>query len=80
MSPLMGPINGMEPAIGIYDRPLFVKSLYNLLIAVSVSVFTLFIFFSLMLVEEAQHQLLSRTRPIFSKTSSLHFLVVLRAL
>jgi uncharacterized hydrophobic protein (TIGR00271 family) len=65
ISPLMGPINGMGLAIGVYDRALFIKSLYNLLIAVGVSVLTSFVFFSLMPVEEAQHELLSRTRPIF---------------
>lgn len=63
ISPLMGPILGMDLSIGTNDFVTLVKSLKNLGIAVLASLITSKLFFSLMPFKEAQSELLARTMP-----------------
>lgn len=65
ISPLMGPINGIGLAIGIFDRSLFLKSLKNLGVTVAISILTSFIFFSIAPLGENQSEILARTEPTF---------------
>lgn len=63
ISPLMGPITGVEFAIGTFDRELLIKAIKNLLIAMSISILTSFIFFKIAPISLNQSELLSRTKP-----------------
>lgn len=63
ISPLMGPINGIGLAVGIYDLDLLKKSLRNLLLMVGVSLVASTLYFLLSPLGDAQSELLARTRP-----------------
>ena len=63
ISPLMGPIQGIGLSLGTNDFETLVLSFRNLLIMVFVSILTSFIFFSLSPFQEAQSELLGRTKP-----------------
>lgn len=63
ISPLMGPIIGIGLGVGIYDFELIKKSVWNLLIAVIISVLTSTIYFWITPLKEAQSELLGRTLP-----------------
>lgn len=63
ISPLMGPIMGIGLGAGINDLPLVRKSLFNLAIAVSISVITSALYFLVTPLHEAQSELLARTYP-----------------
>lgn len=63
ISPLMGPIMGIGLALGTNDLELFKRSLRNLLVAVSISVLTSALYFLITPLDQAQSELLARTRP-----------------
>lgn len=63
ISPLMGPIMGIGLGLGIFDFPLIKRALKNLLIAVTISLITSTIYFSVTPLHEAQSELLARTAP-----------------
>lgn len=63
ISPLMGPINGVGLAVGIYDLELLKKSFRNLLLMVAVSLLASTLYFLLSPLGDAQSELLARTRP-----------------
>lgn len=63
ISPLMGPIIGIGLGVGIYDFELIKRSVWNLLIAVIISVITSTIYFWLTPLKDAQSELLGRTLP-----------------
>lgn len=63
ISPLMGPIVGAGLGLGINDIHLVKRSLTNLAYAVGISIAASFLYFLLSPLEEAQSELLARTRP-----------------
>ncbi|MCR4964619.1 MAG: DUF389 domain-containing protein [Bacteroidales bacterium] len=63
ISPLMGPINGLGLAIGIFDEDLMRKSLTNLLIMVLISLLASTLYFLISPLGDAQSELLARTNP-----------------
>lgn len=63
ISPLMGPIMGVGLALGTNDIDLLKRSLRNLLVAVSISVLTSTLYFLITPLDQAQSELLARTRP-----------------
>ena len=63
ISPLMGPINGVGLAVGIYDMELLRKSVRNLLVMVIISLLASTLYFLLTPLGDAQSELLARTRP-----------------
>lgn len=63
ISPVMGPIMGVGLSIGISDNDLLFKSLKNLLIMVGISLVASSIYFLLTPLNDAQSELLARTRP-----------------
>ncbi len=63
ISPLMGPIMGMGLALGTNDIDLLKRSVRNLGVAVSISVITSAIYFLITPLDQAQSELLARTRP-----------------
>lgn len=63
ISPLMGPIIGIGLGVGIYDFDLIKKSVWNLSVAVFISVITSMIYFWLTPLKDAQSELLGRTLP-----------------
>ena len=63
ISPLMGPILGLGLAVGINDFDTLMKSLKNLVIAVTISVITSTLYFAISPLSDAQSELLSRTTP-----------------
>ena len=63
ISPLMGPITGIGLSIGIVDEDLLRKSLRNLLVMVIISLLTSAVYFFISPLNEAQSELLARTRP-----------------
>jgi uncharacterized hydrophobic protein (TIGR00271 family) len=63
ISPLMGPILGVGLSIGINDIDTLKKSMVNLGVMLSLSLFTSFLFFSIPLFQEETKELLARTQP-----------------
>ncbi len=63
ISPLMGPIMGVGLGAGINDLLLVRKSLFNLGVAVTISVITSALYFLVTPLHEAQSELLARTYP-----------------
>lgn len=63
ISPLMGPINGLGLAIGIFDEELMRKSLTNLVIMVVISILASTLYFFISPLGDAQSELLARTNP-----------------
>lgn len=63
ISPIMGPIMGVGLGLGIFDSGLIKLSLKNLMIAITISLVTSWLYFSLSPLHEAQSELLARTRP-----------------
>ena len=63
ISPLMGPIMGVGLALGTNDIDLLKRSLRNLGIAVTISVMTSALYFLITPLDQAQSELLARTRP-----------------
>ena len=63
ISPLMGPINGLGLAVGIYDWDLLKRSLRNLGAMVLISLCASTLYFLLSPLGDAQSELLARTRP-----------------
>lgn len=63
ISPLMGPIMGVGLAVAINDFDLLKKGAKNLAIAVGISVFTSFVYFSVTPLHDASSELLARTNP-----------------
>ena len=63
ISPLMGPIMGVGLGMGINDFALILKSLQNLAIAVVISILVSALYFYLSPLQDAQSELLSRTKP-----------------
>ena len=63
ISPLMGPILGIGLSIGTNDFETLVRSLKNLGIAVSISLITSTLYFSLTPLNIEQSELLARTKP-----------------
>lgn len=63
ISPLMGPLLGVGLAVGINDFESLIKSLKNLIIAVTISVLTSTLYFLISPLSEAQSELLARTTP-----------------
>lgn len=63
ISPLMGPITGIGLGIGINDLELIKKGLFNLAIAVIISVITSSLYFLITPLGDAQSELLARTTP-----------------
>lgn len=63
VSPVMGPIMGVGLSIGIGDNELLIKSLKNLLIMVCVSLVASSVYFLITPLNDAQSELLARTRP-----------------
>ncbi|MBP8850050.1 MAG: TIGR00341 family protein [Breznakibacter sp.] len=63
ISPLMGPIMGLGLSVGISDFSLLKKSLYNLTIAVVISILTSTLYFMVSPLNDAQSELLARTSP-----------------
>ena len=63
ISPLMGPINGIGLAVGIYDMDLLKRSAHNLFMMVLISLFASTLYFLLSPLGDAQSELLARTRP-----------------
>jgi len=63
ISPLMGPINGIGLAVGIIDDDLLKKSIYNLILMVSISLIASTTYFILSPIANAQSELLARTQP-----------------
>ncbi|MDR0546272.1 MAG: DUF389 domain-containing protein [Dysgonamonadaceae bacterium] len=63
ISPLMGPINGIGLAIGIFDTALLRSSLKNLLIMMLISLTASTAYFFISPLSDAQSELLARTSP-----------------
>ncbi len=63
ISPLMGPILGIGLAVGTQDNETLLRSLKNLGIAVSLSLITSTLYFTLTPLDIEQTELLARTRP-----------------
>ncbi len=63
ISPLMSPILGIGLAIGINDRETLWLSIQNFFIAITVSILTSLLYFSLTPLGSPTHELLSRTQP-----------------
>ncbi|HSH66526.1 MAG TPA: TIGR00341 family protein [Bacteroidia bacterium] len=63
ISPLMGPVMGIGLGIGIFDFELIKRALKNLLIAVTISLITSTLYFSITPLHVAQSELLARTTP-----------------
>ncbi|MBR4135607.1 MAG: DUF389 domain-containing protein [Bacteroidales bacterium] len=63
ISPLMGPINGLGLAIGIFDEELMRKSLTNFVIMVVISLLASSLYFLISPLSDAQSELLARTNP-----------------
>lgn len=63
ISPLMGPIMGIGYGAGINDYSLIKKALGNLLISISIALFTSTIYFFISPLSTAQSELLARTTP-----------------
>ncbi|MFA6061213.1 MAG: TIGR00341 family protein [Gallionella sp.] len=63
ISPLMGPIMGIGYGAGINDYPLIKKALGNLLISISIALFTSTLYFFISPLSTAQSELLARTTP-----------------
>jgi len=63
ISPLMGPICGLGLAVGILDMDLFKKSVKNLIIMVAISLLASTLYFVISPLNDAQSELLARTRP-----------------
>ena len=63
ISPLMGPIVGLGLSVGILDMDLFQKSIKNLLIMVTISLLASTLYFIISPLNDAQSELLARTRP-----------------
>ncbi len=63
ISPLMGPIIGTGFALATNDFPLLRRSIRNLLIATSIALIASTLYFSISPLEDAQSELLARTRP-----------------
>lgn len=63
ISPLMGPIMGIGLSMGINDWTLLKRSFRSLGVAVFVSLITSAVYFALTPLDDAQSELLARTRP-----------------
>lgn len=63
ISPLMGPIQGIGLSLGTNDFATLLISFRNLLVMIFVSLLTSFIFFKLSPFQEAQSEILGRTKP-----------------
>lgn len=63
ISPLMGPIQGIGLSLGTNDFATLLVSFRNLLVMIFVSLLTSFIFFKLSPFQEAQSEILGRTKP-----------------
>ena len=63
ISPIMGPITGIGLSIGTLDEDLLRKSLRNFLVMVIISIVTSSLYFLISPLNEAQSELLARTRP-----------------
>lgn len=63
ISPLMGPIVGAGFALATNDFPLLRRSLRNLVLATAIALLTSTLYFLISPLEDAQSELLSRTRP-----------------
>ena len=63
ISPIMGPITGIGLSIGTLDEDLLKRSLRNFLIMVVISLVTSTLYFLISPLNEAQSELLARTRP-----------------
>lgn len=63
ISPLMGPILGIGLSVGINDFDSLIKSIKNLVVAVTIAVMTSTLYFLLSPLSEAQSELLARTTP-----------------
>ncbi len=63
ISPLMGPITGVGFSVATYDLLMFRRSLKNLGYAVSASLLTSFLYFSLSPIRTEYSELLARTSP-----------------
>ena len=63
ISPIMGPITGIGLSIGTLDESLLRKSLRNFLVMVVISIVTSSLYFLISPLNEAQSELLARTRP-----------------
>ena len=63
ISPLMGPINGIGLAIGIFDEKLLQKSVKNLIIMVLISLAASTLYFLISPINDARSELLARTQP-----------------
>lgn len=63
ISPLMGPIMGVGLGLGIFDFSLIKLALKNLVVAVVIALLTSYIYFLLSPLQEAQSELLARTKP-----------------
>ncbi|MBR3565277.1 MAG: TIGR00341 family protein [Paludibacteraceae bacterium] len=63
ISPLMGPIIGLGLSVGILDMELFKRALKNLLLMVAISLVASTLYFFLSPLNDAQSELLARTRP-----------------
>ncbi len=63
ISPLMGPIMGMGLALGTNDIELLKRSLRNLGVAVTIAILTSTLYFLITPLDQAQSELLARTRP-----------------
>ena len=63
ISPIMGPILGIGLSIGTLDEELIRRSLRNFLIMVAISLITSTVYFLISPLNEAQSELLARTRP-----------------
>lgn len=63
ISPLMGPIIGAGLALGTNDINTFFSALRNLLLAVGISLLTSFIYFKISPFDQAQAEIIARTKP-----------------
>ncbi len=63
ISPLMGPIMGVGLGLGIFDFSLIKLALKNLVVAVVIALLTSYIYFLVSPLQEAQSELLARTKP-----------------
>ena len=63
ISPLMGPINGIGLAVGIFDEKLLQKSVKNLIFMVAISLVASTLYFLISPINDARSELLARTQP-----------------
>lgn len=63
ISPLLGPINGIDYSIAVYDIKLFKKSLNNFLFAIITAFLSATLYFIITPISTAQTELLARTSP-----------------